>query len=118
MDNIGHEAHLGGAITGVLVAIALQPGVLQQNWWVVLAILVPVILFLVLIVGNNAVLMIDNYWGETIKSVGKVGRKPKTVPQKKVSEQEELNQLLDKIKNSGLDSLSRRERQRLDTLSK
>ncbi|PTM12261.1 MAG: rhomboid family intramembrane serine protease [Bacteroidetes bacterium] len=117
MDHIGHEAHLGGAITGVLVAVALQPGILQQNWWVVLAILVPVTLFLLLIVRNPAVLMIDNYWGETIKSATTIGRKP-TVPQKKVSEQEELNQLLDKIKTSGLASLSPRERQRLEALSK
>ncbi|MEL7221798.1 MAG: rhomboid family intramembrane serine protease, partial [Bacteroidota bacterium] len=69
-DNIGHEAHLGGAITGVLVAIIIQPGVLKTNLFTILGILLPVTAFLLLIVRNPAVLMIDGYWGESLKKGG------------------------------------------------
>ena len=44
-DNIGHEAHMGGGIVGVLLTCALIPGLLLERWWLVLAILVPLLGF-------------------------------------------------------------------------
>lgn len=32
MDNIGHDAHLGGAIIGLLIASMLRPDLVQRNW--------------------------------------------------------------------------------------
>lgn len=31
-DNIGHDAHLGGAMIGLLIAAGLQPQLIQQHW--------------------------------------------------------------------------------------
>ncbi len=45
-DNIGHEAHLGGAICGMLIAILLQPAALVTNYVPILLAIVPTILFL------------------------------------------------------------------------
>jgi len=93
-DNIGHEAHLGGALVGVLVTLLLQPSILQTNWWIVVLVVLPVAAFLLLIIKNPAVLMIDNYWGETLRSASnRTKRVPKTA-NKEVS----LNSLLEKIK--------------------
>lgn len=119
-DNIGHEAHLGGAICGVLMAIALQPSIVQTNWWIVLAILLPVTAFLILIVRNPAVLLVNNYWGETARSLLERTRNTNTsnyTTNSGPTSQEELDQLLDKIKRQGYDSLSDREKRRLEELS-
>ncbi len=114
-DNIGHEAHLGGAIIGVLLTLAIQPSLIQQSPWLIAGILIPTTLFLYLIVRNPAVLMIDNYWGETIRSARNL--RPTRRQSRGPSKEEELNKLLDKIRTQGIDSLSSAERKRLEELS-
>ncbi len=49
-DNIGHEAHLGGAVVGLLVAIAYVPAMLEFNRIAILLILVPTLLFMIVII--------------------------------------------------------------------
>jgi membrane associated rhomboid family serine protease len=48
--NLGHEAHLGGAIAGVLISIILEPGLLSARLWLVLALIVPAAGYLYLLV--------------------------------------------------------------------
>lgn len=49
-DNIGHEAHLGGALAGLLMAVVFRPDLAMNNWWLALVLLVvPVILLLFVI---------------------------------------------------------------------
>lgn len=112
-DNIGHEAHLGGAIVGVILTLFLAPSFWEINWWIVSAILVPATAFLILIVRNPAVLMIHNYWGENVRSVQSMTQK--RTPGK--SKQDELDELLDKIRKHGMESLNKKERKRLDELT-
>lgn len=114
-DNIGHEAHLGGAIIGLLLTLAIRPSLVTESPWLIASILVPTALFLYLIVRNPAVLMIDNYWGETIRSARNF--RPARRQRKGPSKEEELNRLLDKIRTQGMDSLSSAERKRLEELS-
>ena len=107
-----NEAHLGGALVGVLVTLLLQPSILQTNWWIVVLVVLPVAAFLLLIIKNPAVLMIDNYWGETLRSASnRTKRVPKTA-NKEVS----LNSLLEKIKKEGINSLSKSEKKQLEKL--
>lgn len=116
-DNIGHEAHLGGAITGVLVTLIMAPWVIKENWWIILAILIPVIAFLILIVRNPAVLMVDKYWGENVKSVQNKTAKIRSIKsQTRKDKEEELDELLEKIRKHGMNSLSKKEKDRLDEL--
>lgn len=116
-DNIGHEAHLGGAITGVLVTLIMAPWVIKENWWIILAILIPVIAFLILIVRNPAVLMVDKYWGENVKSVQNKTAKIRSIKsQTRKDKEEELDELLEKIRKHGMNSLSKKEKERLDEL--
>ena len=48
-DNIGHEAHLGGGIAGLLVALIHSPFMLSENYLPILFILVPSTLFLLVV---------------------------------------------------------------------
>jgi membrane associated rhomboid family serine protease len=50
LGNLGHEAHLGGAIAGVLISIMIDPGFLQTRLWLVAALILPAALFLYLLV--------------------------------------------------------------------
>lgn len=109
---IGHEAHLGGAITGALLALIFKPSGVTINWLIVAALLLPTIAFLILIVRNPAVLMIAQYWGESLQQM----RNPKPKAPKFANKESELNFLLDKIRKNGMNSLSRKEKVRLEEL--
>jgi len=111
--NIGHEAHLGGGIIGVLLTPFFIPTDVAVNWWVMLAILVPTTFFLLLIVKNPAVMMIRNYWGENVRDLQTSFKK---APPSHADRQAELDQLLDKIRQKGYDSLSQKERNRFEDL--
>jgi membrane associated rhomboid family serine protease len=50
LGNLGHEAHLGGAIAGVLISIILEPGLLAARIWLVLALTAPAACYLYLLV--------------------------------------------------------------------
>lgn len=45
-DNIGHDAHLGGAVVGILTTLAFYPYVLFQNPLIIGLVLVPTLLLL------------------------------------------------------------------------
>ncbi len=110
-DNIGHDAHLGGALVGALIAGIMEPQALKETWWMLLLMLAPAAVFLVLIARNPAILLIDGYWGEAPG----IRRLP---TRKQPSEKDELNRLLAKIKDRGMASLTPKERKTLDELSK
>lgn len=119
-DNIGHEAHLGGALTGVLISLVLRPSIISESPWIVALTTLPIIAFLILIVRNPAVLMVEQYWGEVLSKRNFTPNKPSAKSDLKVvskaEKEETINHLLDKIKKGGVDSLSKREKDLLDRL--
>ncbi len=42
-DNIGHEAHLGGAFTGTLIALARIPWVFKEEYLLIVGMMIPII---------------------------------------------------------------------------
>jgi membrane associated rhomboid family serine protease len=115
-DNIGHEAHLGGAITGILLAILFKPALIMAHPWLIAAILIPCIVFLWLSITNPAFFLVKDNWNLNFgkpKSPLRISHK-----KKKISKEEELNLLLSKIKKKGLEGLTKKERDRLEELSK
>ena len=64
-DNIGHEAHLAGALVGMIVAILMQPSVLVYNYITILIITVPTLVFIYLIITRPHLLLIDNFFFNT-----------------------------------------------------
>lgn len=47
LGNIGHSAHLGGAIAGLLIPIILAPSLLETRKFTLLLLAIPIVLFLI-----------------------------------------------------------------------
>ncbi len=56
IGNIGHEAHLGGAISGILISIMLQPWLLRERPILALALLLPIGTFMYLLATRPGLL--------------------------------------------------------------
>ncbi|TDH26616.1 rhomboid family intramembrane serine protease [Segetibacter sp. 3557_3] len=113
-NNIGHDAHLGGALAGMLVAILLHPSALSNNLPTILILTVPAIVFLYIIVKRPSLLLVDNLFFRK--------RRQLTVEDKynmrKRNKQEELDQVLEKIHTKGMSSLSKKEKELLQEFSR
>lgn len=42
LGNIGHDAHIGGALGGIIITLAMDPSLLQRNMTILLVMLIPV----------------------------------------------------------------------------
>ena len=117
LGNIGHDAHLGGALVGMLLVIAFEPGLaLAQPIFTVL-LLVPSLVFVVLIIRNPNVLILDDYWGETAANLRQnLRQRPRPTPPPPAAG-EDIDRILDKIRERGIDSLTDRERRALEDRS-
>ncbi len=126
--NIGHEGHLGGAILGMLVAVALVPSFLSTNWWIVLLLLVPTGTYLYLTITRpqfHASLMKGKLDIQRRRRGPRVQvRDPRTrfnsgggSGHSEMTPQQEMDVLLDKVARKGYDGLTRAEKLRLDELS-
>jgi membrane associated rhomboid family serine protease len=111
-DNIGHDAHLGGAIVGLLVAAALHPEAARDNWKIFLLVLVPAVLLLAYLWFNPLFLPLLAFSGRLLKP----GPRSSKLPAHK-QEDMEVDALLAKIAQDGLDSLTAEERAFLERVS-
>lgn len=113
-NNIGHDAHLGGGLAGMLVAILLFPSVIVANSFTILIVAVPAIAFILFIVYKPQVLLIDNYF---FKKQHYLTMEDKYNLNKR-NQQQDLDKLLEKIHKNGMNSLSKKERELLQEYSK
>jgi membrane associated rhomboid family serine protease len=107
-DNIGHEAHLGGALVGMAMAVLIHPAAFAQNYLVILLITVPAIVFLYLIVTRPHILLIDNYYFKTHNNHYSPDHK---YNEERTNRQQEIDRLLDKISKRGINSLTAKEKE-------
>lgn len=114
-ENIGHEAHLGAAIAGMLIAILLEPSSLVYNYFAILIVLLPSIAFIIIIIKKPELLFVDNLFykqhsrGYTIED---------RYNAKKIDTQKRVDQILEKIHKHGISSLTKKEKEILDEYSK
>jgi membrane associated rhomboid family serine protease len=101
--NVGHDAHLGGAIIGLLIAAVLNPSSVSDNPTVFLVVLIPAILLLGYVWLNPLFLPVTSFFGA--KSKTRASRLPKYK-----QENLQLDAILEKIASKGMDSLSREEK--------
>jgi membrane associated rhomboid family serine protease len=47
-SDIGHEAHLGGALSGLIIAILIRPDILYIHYVLLLLVITPVIIFIII----------------------------------------------------------------------
>lgn len=111
-DNIGHEAHLGGALVGLLATIIMWPSSLVNNYIPILLITIPSAIFIYFIVIRPDFLLINNKFFKSYNY---------TVEDRynssKRNEQEEIDRILEKIHKRGVKSLTQREKEKLKTYS-
>jgi membrane associated rhomboid family serine protease len=113
-DNIGHEAHLAGALTGMIIAILMQPTSLIDNYITILLIVVPSIVFIFFILNRPGALLIDNHYYKNHHFYS-IDHK---YNEQKHSEQKEIDQILEKIHKKGMNSLTKKEREKLKAYSR
>jgi hypothetical protein len=113
--NIGHDAHLGGALVGMVLALAMHPSALVDNYVKILIILVPTAAFIYLIITRPEVLFVDNLFYKTHQDFYNIDHKYNA---NRADQQQEVDRILDKISQRGMGSLSRKERETLKDYSK
>lgn len=114
-DNIGHEAHLGGAMGGMLLAILYMPQIVMVNYVAILSAGIPLLLFIMLIIFKPEILILGfNALRKPPQSL--------TIDQRyneqKMQKKQTLDELLDKISRKGVKSLSEKEKILLEEYSK
>jgi membrane associated rhomboid family serine protease len=110
IGNIGHEAHLGGAIVGLAVATALHPYIFRLS---------PGLYALVM--GLSTALLVGLYW--RTRAVNPLPRfYRRSTVSRKVREQQAddkiMDDLLEKISKFGMNHLTEAERKQLDVLGR
>ncbi|MBV9961607.1 MAG: rhomboid family intramembrane serine protease [Parafilimonas sp.] len=114
-NNIGHDAHLGGALIGLIVAIIMQPSSLINNTWAIVIILLPSVFFIYMIITRPHILLIDNYFFNKHSNAITVDHKYNI---ERTNKQKEIDKILEKIHTKGMKSLTEKERQTLEKYSK
>ncbi len=112
-DNIGHDAHLGGALVGMAVGLLMYPDAIAYNFVTILIITVPAIIFLFIIIRHPSYLMVDNLY---FKNQQHLNQDDKYNIRKK-ARQQEIDEILEKIHNKGINSLTKKEKMMLEEFS-
>ncbi len=110
--NVGHDAHLGGAIVGLLIAAALHPEAARYNWRVFLLVLVPSVLLLIYLWCNPLFLPLASFFGGRFQARSRRARLPRHK-----AEAVQIDAILDKISRDGEASLTAEERAALEETS-
>lgn len=105
--NIGHEAHLGGAVGGLLITLAFFPSILVNSPLIVTGLLLPTVIFLYILVKHPEWLV----RASIKKSTHHDGPSPRDTEN---WERGEMNRILDKVNRFGLDSLTESEKRFLE----
>lgn len=117
IGHVAHDAHLGGAIIGLLLTTALYPQYIAAA---------PLMFAVVLVLSVTilALLVFDPFHtfasGKDAYDVGLGGDRAKRYAANRLRNEKlaEIDRLLEKVSRNGINSLSNKERQRLETLSK
>ena len=116
-DNIGHDAHLGGAIVGLLVATALYPRMMFAAPWMFATVLGLSLLILATLIFDPL-----HLWArfQSKDNEPRPHERFQRYDEARTRNEKlsEIDQLLDKVSKGGIESLSRSERERLERLSK
>jgi membrane associated rhomboid family serine protease len=107
-NNVGHEAHLGGSLLGMLLASLISPASFVENYPVILLITVPALIFIYLIITRPHLLLIDNLYFKRHTTNYSIDHRYNA---ERKNKQEEIDRLLDKIGRKGINSLTTKERE-------
>lgn len=112
-DNIGHDAHLGGGLAGMMVALVMYPSSLVTNIVPILIIALPCIAFILFIFYKPEALFIDNVFFKRTRNLTVEDKYNLTRKEK----QQVVDDILEKIHKEGMQSLTKKERMLLKEYS-
>ena len=115
VDNIGHDAHLGGALIGMVTAIVLWPSSLSENYTVILVVSLPAIAFIYLIATRPHILVTDRLFPQKQQRYYSIDHRYNA---ERADLQKEVDRILEKISRKGMNSLTKQERETLERHSK
>lgn len=110
-DNIGHEAHLGGLVIGVLTALIIKPDAILYNTFTIFIILIPAMCFIAFVLLKPQALLIDNLFFKNHDEYLSIDHRYNL---EKNRQQKEIDAILDKISAKGMNSLSDAEKKKLE----
>jgi membrane associated rhomboid family serine protease len=108
--NIGHDAHLGGAIIGLLTATALFPEIVRWSPWLYAMVVVLTLGMFVYFWKNPLNLPLANRFGRESA--------PREKLRKSGPNAEKVDAVLEKVSREGIQSLTKRERDILEKASR
>jgi membrane associated rhomboid family serine protease len=114
-NNIGHEAHLGGAIMGMLTVILFYPSAFKENYVVILLLALPSIAFIALIAAKPHLLLIEGFSRKKDQDYYSIDHR---YNKEKIDMQKQVDRILDKIAAKGMNSLTQKEKDILKQYSK
>jgi membrane associated rhomboid family serine protease len=113
--NIGHEAHLGGALIGMILALVMHPASLVENYGKILIILIPSLLFIYFIITRPQILLVDNLFYRNHHDFYNIDHRYNA---ERADQQQEVDRILEKISKKGMSSLNKQEKKTLEAYSK
>ena len=115
--NIGHDAHLGGAIVGLLVTAALYPSLIFAAPRMFSAVLILSLVILLVLIFDPLHLL---NWPFAEREVPVGGERSRRYQENSERNKKtaEMDELLDKVNRNGIQGLSKSQRKRLEQLSK
>ena len=97
------------------LGIAMFPAALRENYFTILVITIPCIVFIYIILTRPYVLLVDNNFFRTQKRYYSIDQKYNA---EKVDKEKEVDRILEKISKKGMKSLTPKEKQILENHSK
>lgn len=108
-DNVGHDAHLAGALAGLILTVILFPEALAENYLPILAVFIPAAAFVTYIIRNPTAMLVGSAYAR---------KQRHTIDHRynmeKRTRQQEIDRILEKIHQRGINSLTKKEK---DTLN-
>jgi len=110
-DDIGHDAHLGGAIVGLLVTTAIRPSIVQESPLTYALVMLLSVAALVLVVKGRPRTGAGHGWSPRRLLTSIRQAMDRADRHRERQEDQAVDRILEKIAREGMDSLTDRERQ-------
>jgi membrane associated rhomboid family serine protease len=111
--DVGHDAHLGGAIIGLVVTTFLHPDMVTRRPYLYAAVMSLSLVLLIYLIKNPLFLPLTSFIGSAPKRPA-----PRRPQMTREQEARQVNVILDKLSKSGMDSLTDAEQKILQEASR